>query len=182
MRQSNMIKVLSRALMWLRSSDIITPKSPAKSPGARRRTQPEQARSLRVWQRVSLNSRAVALLLARRNGAQRPRSDRHHRSLLLFSGQVLDQLTISFLQLRVGLELLGHAGANPRATLDLVNVLQDKHPLQALAWQPLNVGPFFRISLNVGVDFGVDLDVVAVLRDVAGRVCGRRAIPIGALI
>ena len=71
-------------------------KTPAKSPGARRRTQLEQARSLRVWQRVSLNSRALALLLTRRNGAQRPRSDRHHRPLLLFSGQVLDQLAISF--------------------------------------------------------------------------------------
>jgi hypothetical protein len=83
--------------MRLRSSGIFELwKSPAKSPGARRRTQPEKGRSVRVWQRVSLNSRALALLLTRRNGAQRPRSDRHHRSLLLFSGQILDQFAISF--------------------------------------------------------------------------------------
>src|SRR5581483_12391446 len=120
------------------SGGIFAEKQPAKSPGARRRTQPEQARSLRVWQRGSLNSRALALLLTRRDGAQRPCSDRHHRSLLLFSRQILDQFAISFLQFRIGLELLGHTGANTRAALDLVDVLQDKHPLQALAWQSLN--------------------------------------------
>jgi hypothetical protein len=64
--------------------------------GARGVARREKPRSLLVWQRGWLNSRALALLLTRRNGAQRPRSDRHHRPLLLFSGQVLDQFAISF--------------------------------------------------------------------------------------
>lgn len=139
-------------------------------------------RHLRVWQRVSLNSRALALLLTRRNGAQRPRGDRHHCSLLLLSWQVLDEFAISFLQLGVGFELLGHAGANSRATLDLVDVLQDKHPLQALSWQPLNVGPFFRISLDVSVDLGVDFNVIAVLRNLVSCIRAGGAGSIGVLI
>jgi len=37
--------------MRLRSSGIIIPKKPAKSPGARSGARPEEAWSLRVWQR-----------------------------------------------------------------------------------------------------------------------------------
>ncbi len=42
---------------------IIAENPPAKSPGARSGARPEEAWSLRVWQRVSLNPRALALLL-----------------------------------------------------------------------------------------------------------------------
>src|SRR5207247_9107703 len=88
----------------------------------------------------------------------------------------------SFLQLRVGLELLGHTGANTRAALDLVDILQDKHPLKAFARQSLDVRPFLRISLDVSVDLGVDFDVIAVLRGVGHWFSGGDAAAVGILL
>lgn len=79
------------------SSGIIAPKKAREVSGrAKRRTPGGSLESSRLAARC-LNSRAFALLLTRRDGAQRPRRDRHHRALLLFGRQVLYELLVSLL-------------------------------------------------------------------------------------
>ncbi len=103
--------------MWLRSSDIMTPQRPAKSPGARRRTHGVSPESSR-WRRA-LNPRACGLF-AGHDCAERPSRDSGHRFLLLFRRQILDELAIRLLQLGIRVELFCDARANSRAALDLV--------------------------------------------------------------
>jgi hypothetical protein len=128
-----------------------------------------------------LNSRAFALL-ARRNGTQRPRRDGRDRLFLLIGRQVFDELLIRFFKLGVLVELLKNAGANAFAPIDLVDVLQDKHALQPLSRQTLDVGPFLRVRLDVGIDLGVDFCVVAVLGRVARGFSGGSAVTVGILL
>ena len=166
--------------MRLRSSGIIAEKTSAKSPGARRRTHGGNPESSRLAAR-GLNSRAF-VLLTRRNGTKRSRRDSRDRFLLLIGWQVLNELLIRFLKLGVLIELLKNAGANAFAPVDLVDVLQDKHALQPLSRQTLDVGPFLRVRLDVGIDLGVDFCVVAVLRRVGRGFSGGSAVAVGILL
>ncbi len=95
-RQKRVIRVPMR----LRSSGIMKSRKRPRTLRARGGGTPggslESSRLAARW----LNSRALALLLlrlTRRDGAQRAGGDGHHRSLLLFSRQVLHELAVGFL-------------------------------------------------------------------------------------
>jgi hypothetical protein len=139
---------------------------------AKRRTPGGSLESSRLPARC-LNSRAFALLLlTRRYRAQRPCGDGCHRLLLLFRGQIFHELAIRFLQLGIRIELFHHAAADAFAALDFVDLLQHEHAFEPLSRKALDVGPFLRICLDVGIDLGIDLHVVAELRRVAAGIGG----------